>query len=85
MAIRLARSHSAIERALLWGGACLLVYTSTLAQASRQCSDGSSSTFFRLDPSSAPDSTSICQSSVRILFAVLGTDATQPLVSTIPM
>jgi hypothetical protein len=33
--------------------------------ASRQCSDGSSSTFFRLGPSSAPDSKSICQSSVR--------------------
>ncbi|MGA9978168.1 MAG: hypothetical protein WBQ08_06000 [Candidatus Sulfotelmatobacter sp.] len=32
MTIRLARRHSNIERALQWGGACLLVYTSALAQ-----------------------------------------------------
>jgi hypothetical protein len=32
MTIRFARRHSNIERALLWGGACLLVYTSALAQ-----------------------------------------------------
>jgi hypothetical protein len=35
MATRFARRNSNKERALLWGGACLLVYTSALGQAGR--------------------------------------------------
>ncbi len=43
MAIRFARWYSNIEKALLWGGACLLVYTSAVAQAGRPPQDPSAS------------------------------------------
>ena len=43
MAIRLARSHPAIERALLCGEACLFVYISALAQSGRPRQDPSPS------------------------------------------